>query len=90
MIGVLTQPLTDDMLLDPLFTGYTTYIQASYIRWLESAGARAVPLIYGSDLNATLNQLTHLNGVLYCGGDAEGDYITWGKQIFDKVKSFND
>lgn len=90
MIGVLSQPLTSDMKKDSRFEGYTSYIQASYIHYLESAGARAIPLLYHGDMNATMDHLDHLNGVLFCGGQAEGDYITFGKQIFDTVKAKND
>lgn len=48
------------------------------MRFLENSGARVVPLLYGEDWNETLDKLDHLNGVFYCGGEAKGDYITWG------------
>jgi gamma-glutamyl hydrolase len=38
----------------------------------------------------TLSQLDKLNGIFYCGGEAGGDYITFGKQIFEAVKQKND
>lgn len=50
MIGVLTQPLPNDLKKDPRFAGKTSYIMASYINHLESAGARTVPLIFDGDL----------------------------------------
>lgn len=50
MIGVLTQPLPDELKKDPRFAGKSSYIMASYINHLESAGARTVPLIYDGDL----------------------------------------
>ena len=90
MIGVLTQPLTDSQKKDPRFAGKTSYIMASYINHLESAGARTVPLIFDGDLQTELAKLDHLNGVLYCGGGAEGAYVDFGKAIFDKVKRLND
>lgn len=49
IIGVLTQPLTDDFKKDPRFKGKSSYIMASYIDILESAGARTVPLIFDGD-----------------------------------------
>jgi hypothetical protein len=52
IIGVLTQPLTNDFKKDPRFAGKSSYIMASYINILESAGARTVPLIYDADLNS--------------------------------------
>ncbi len=90
MIGVLTQPLTESQKKDPRFAGKTSYIMASYINHLESAGARTVPLIFDGDLQTELAKLDHLNGVLYCGGGAEGPYTDFGKAIFDKVKRLND
>jgi gamma-glutamyl hydrolase len=50
IIGVLTQPLTDAFMKDPKFVNKTSYIMASYINILESAGARTVPLIFDGDL----------------------------------------
>lgn len=49
MIGVLTQPLTEAFKADPRFRGKTSYIMASYINILESAGARTVPLIFDAN-----------------------------------------
>jgi len=47
-----------------------SYIAASYVKWLESAGARVVPIM----VNQTKEQYTHLfnslNGVLFPGGAA--------------------
>eukprot|EP00618_Florenciella_parvula_P001818 CAMPEP_0119542538 /NCGR_PEP_ID=MMETSP1344-20130328/53640_1 /TAXON_ID=236787 /ORGANISM="Florenciella parvula, Strain CCMP2471" /LENGTH=301 /DNA_ID=CAMNT_0007586769 /DNA_START=75 /DNA_END=980 /DNA_ORIENTATION=+ len=46
------------------------YIAASYIKYVESFGARAVPVSYYAD-NATIETLfTGLNGVLFPGGGA--------------------
>ena len=90
MIGVLTQPLTEDFKKDPRFAGKTSYIMASYINHLESAGARTVPLIYDGNLQNELAKLDHLNGVFYCGGGAGGDYDVFGKAVFDKAKKMND
>ena len=50
MIGVLTQPLPANLKNDSRFEGKTSYIMASYINHLESAGARTVPLIFDGDL----------------------------------------
>lgn len=63
---------------------------ASYINFLESAGARTVPLIYDGDIETELAKLDHLNGVFYCGGGAGGDYDVFGKRIFEKVIEMND
>lgn len=63
---------------------------SSYIQYLHSSGARIVPLIYGADLNATLEKLEHLNGVFYAGGANNDNYTAFGKAIFDKVVQMND
>jgi gamma-glutamyl hydrolase len=61
------------------------------VSWLESAGARVVPLIYHEDWNVTMEKIDNLNGILYCGGSAVGNnYINWGKQIFDRIREIND
>eukprot|EP00347_Sterkiella_histriomuscorum_P009680 403340286 len=90
LIGVLTQPLSDSQMSDPAYDGKTSYIMASYINYIESGGARTVPLIYDGDLDTELAKLDKLNGVLYCGGSGAGDYDYFGKKVFEKVKQMND
>ena len=47
------------------------YIAASYVKWLEAAGARAVPILY-TDSNETIHgKLSAVNGVLLPGGDSD-------------------
>lgn len=63
---------------------------ASYINYLESAGARTVPLLFDGDLDTELAKIDHLNGVFFCGGGAEGPYDDFGKAVFEKAKQMND
>jgi gamma-glutamyl hydrolase len=42
IIGVLSQRLSSAM--KPKFPDHDSYIAASYIKWVESGGARAVPI----------------------------------------------
>jgi len=79
MIGVLTQPLTDELIDDPRFAGKSSFIQGSYINFINSFGGRAVPLIFGDDINETLAMLDNLNGVFYCGGDNNHSYLEFGR-----------
>ena len=46
MPGILSQgiPSSLDAMLPPGHN-YTTYLAASYVKWVESAGARAAPII---------------------------------------------
>lgn len=90
IIGVLTQPLTNDFEKDPRFKGKSSYIMSAYINSLESAGARTVPLIYNGNKQEQLDKIDHLNGVFYAGGGAGGAYDVFGKAVYDKVKKLND
>jgi hypothetical protein len=47
VIGVVTQPLEEDMKSNPIFDGYSSYVMAAYVKFMEAAGARVVPLIHG-------------------------------------------
>lgn len=83
MIGVLTQPLNSVQSKDSRYENKTSYIMANYIYYLESAGARTVPLIFDGNLTAELAKVDKLNGIFYCGGSASsGPYEDFGKQIF--------
>lgn len=82
--------MTRDQAKDPKFQGKSSYIMASYINFLESSGARTVPLIFDGDLETELSKIDHLNGVFYCGGSGGESYDTFGKIVFDKVKKMND
>ena len=60
---------------------------AAYVKFMEAAGARVVPLIHGQDEESLL-KVRKLNGVLYPGGG--GDYIEFGRKIFNEMISIND
>lgn len=46
-------------------------VAASYVKWLESAGARSIPIPYDADDDLVDEILTQVNGVLFPGGAAE-------------------
>lgn len=75
------------MSTDPRFAGYSTYIQASYVQFVESAGARVVPLTPAETWTATVSKLGKLNGVFFPGGS--GNYVDFGRKIFNQVKTYN-
>ena len=53
---------------------------ASYINFLESSGARTVPLIYDNpNVTQELEKIDHLNGIFYCGGDGSPAYLEFGR-----------
>lgn len=61
VIGIMTQPFSDN----------TSYIAASYVKFLESAGARVVPIPFNAPLANLTTLFAQLNGLLYPGGGAD-------------------
>jgi len=61
---------------------------AAYVKFMEAAGARVVPLILGEEEAVTLEKISKLDGVLFPGGD--GDYIQMGGNIIQKIMEYND
>ena len=49
---------------------HSQYIAASYVRWLESAGARTVPLSYYASDDEADDVFEQVNGALFPGGGA--------------------
>ena len=66
IIGVLTLP--ND--LPPALSTYSSYFLASYVKWLESGGARVAPIRYDGPPAETRALLASLNGALLTGGAA--------------------
>ena len=60
IIAILTQDLSG--------RGNETYIAASYVKWVESAGGRVVPLHYDASTSEISALLSNVNGVLFPGG----------------------
>ncbi len=58
MVGILSQPHNDDY----------DYIAASYVKWLESAGARSIVIPYEADDDLIDEIFTQINGVFFPGG----------------------
>jgi len=85
IIGVLDQDFVDG--------SKRTFIAASYVRWVECAGARVVPLFYEQwGENEMLSMLKNLNGVLLPGGGVSmtGRYYDMLQVIFNFAKQMND
>lgn len=66
IIGILTLP--NDI---PGYDQYRSYFPASYVKWLESAGARVVPIPFTLDPASLTDLLSNLNGALFTGGGAD-------------------
>ncbi|GKT14799.1 putative multi-domain containing protein [Aduncisulcus paluster] len=69
---------------------------ASYVKWLESAGARVVPLFFDIPDEEIDRILDSVNGVLFTGGedfislDPENAYTHTAHRVLDRVKEYND
>ncbi|KAF3782650.1 Gamma-glutamyl hydrolase 2 [Nymphaea thermarum] len=60
-----------------------SYIAASYVKFVEAAGARVIPLIYNEPEEVLLEKLNLVNGVLFTGGWAKtGLYYDMVERIF--------
>ncbi|TKY49201.1 Gamma-glutamyl hydrolase 2 [Spatholobus suberectus] len=68
-----------------------SYIAASYVKFVEAAGARVVPLIYNEPPQKLFKKLELVNGVLFTGGWAKtGLYFETVTKIFKKILEKND
>ncbi|KAH6764190.1 gamma-glutamyl hydrolase 2 [Perilla frutescens var. hirtella] len=68
-----------------------SYIAASYVKFVESAGARVIPLIYNEPLEVLYKKLSLVNGVIFTGGSAKtGLYFEVVTSIFKDVLKKND
>ena len=88
VIGILAQTLEPEMLTDPRFENYTYYVMSSFVKFLEGAGARIVPLVPSMSQEETFARLQKLNGVFLPGGD--GDYNDYARYIYGKLIELND
>ena len=68
VIGILAQPV-DVTKMNAAYPN-RQYIAASYIKYIESAGGRVVPLSWTMTREQTEKLLPKLNGVLLTGGDS--------------------
>ncbi|XP_022848501.1 gamma-glutamyl hydrolase 2-like isoform X2 [Olea europaea var. sylvestris] len=60
-----------------------SYIAASYVKFVESAGARVIPLIYNEPRKILYEKLNLVNGMLFTGGWAKsGLYFEVVESIF--------
>jgi len=68
VIGVVSEPISHH--IEGKNTNATSYLAASYVKFLEAAGARVVPLRFDAPRDRLTSTLEGLNGVLYPGGGA--------------------
>ncbi|XP_043199245.1 gamma-glutamyl hydrolase-like [Amphibalanus amphitrite] len=70
IIGILAQETTPD--IDGFFPelNYTSYVQASYVQFVEAAGARAAPVFIHRSQQYYEDMFRQLNGLLLPGGNS--------------------
>ncbi len=59
------------------------YFPASYVKFVEAAGARVAPLKYDMPVAELQTMMRGLNGVLFTGGGAD---LTDGQPFFEQVR----
>lgn len=98
VIGILTQPTNVDKSYNLSDYG-NAYLVASYVRWVESAGARAVPVPWSASEAELQEIFQSTNGILFPGGGTslsghggpEGvAYKAAGATLFELAKAAND
>jgi gamma-glutamyl hydrolase len=85
IVGVFTQPSSSTQ---GSCGGDCLYLAASYVKFIEAAGARVVPINYYASKEELDNLFTSLNGFLFVGGGSA--YPPSAQHIFDKTIEAND
>ncbi|XP_001352540.4 gamma-glutamyl hydrolase [Drosophila pseudoobscura] len=94
VIGVLTQEVYTDGLISRHFENKTSYIAASYVKYLEGAGARVVPIWIGRNRSYYEDLMHKINGVLLPGGatwfNQSNGYADAGEHLIQLAVQLND
>eukprot|EP01134_Creolimax_fragrantissima_P006050 CFRG6050T1 len=89
IIGILTQPNEENNLIH----FGSSMIYASYVKWIEAAGGRVVPIHYDSSPQRISELFHSVNGVLYMGGEVDiqhpNSYYNAGRQLFELTVEAN-
>ncbi|XP_020816912.1 gamma-glutamyl hydrolase A-like [Drosophila serrata] len=94
IIGVLTQEVYTDGLISRYFDNKTSYIAASYVKYLEGAGARVLPIWIGRNRSYYEDVMKKINGVLLPGGatwfNQTNGYADAGEHLLQLAVQLND
>ncbi|XP_053606829.1 gamma-glutamyl hydrolase-like [Plodia interpunctella] len=94
IIGVLSQEQSYYLHGKYPDENYTSYIAASYVKDVEAAGARVVPIMIGKDRAYYEDILSKINGVLFPGGatyfNQSDGYADAGQHIYEIAQELND
>lgn len=94
VVGILSQELSYMMTQNYGDEGYDSYIAASYVKFVEGAGARVVPIWINQPEDYYEEIMANLNGVLFPGGatyfNQSNGYADAGRHIYDIAMRYND
>jgi len=62
IIGILSQPVNETA-----GAASRAYLPASYVKWMESAGARVAPIPYDADEPTLRSLFSSINGIIFTG-----------------------
>ncbi|XP_056633475.1 gamma-glutamyl hydrolase-like [Diorhabda sublineata] len=86
VIGILAQPTTE--------YGFDTFIAASYVKFVELAGATVIPVWTNQSTDYYERVINYTNGLLFPGGDASfvepGGYGDTSRKLYQLAKKSND
>lgn len=85
IVGIFAQPVSD---LNSPCNGNCQYIAASYVKYVESTGARVVPINFYAKTSELDKLMSSLNGIIFPGGGA--GFTTGAQYVFDSVVRMND
>jgi len=91
IIGVLSQELDDS--IATIFPDKHSYIAASYIKYIEGAGARAVPILIDQPEEYYMKMFESINGLLIPGGGVDVEdsgYARAGAKLYELAIDAND
>jgi len=91
VIGILTQPTNVDPSYNLSSYG-DSYLVASYVKWVEAAGARVVPVPWDAPSSLLSEYFSHTNGMLFPGGGTplhNSTYRETGETLFQLAKAAN-
>ncbi|EAA11416.4 AGAP006670-PA [Anopheles gambiae str. PEST] len=94
VVGILSQELSYLMTQNYGDAGYDSYIAASYVKFVEGAGARVVPIWINQPVEYYQTIMANLNGVLLPGGatwfNQSNGYADAGRHIYDIAMQYNE
>ncbi|XP_051167678.1 gamma-glutamyl hydrolase A-like isoform X2 [Leptopilina boulardi] len=93
IIGILSQEISYS--LNKKYPNqYNSYIAASYVKFIEGAGGRCVPIWIGKNDSYYEDIMSKINGILFPGGSTyfnqKNGYADAGEKIYKIAKSYND